>query len=66
MHGKPSFNYWLQYLLVRFLAFLATIVPVEVSHEIACRFGDLSYLVLRKRRKIVLANIAAALGNSFC
>jgi KDO2-lipid IV(A) lauroyltransferase len=64
MREKPSFNYWLQYLVVRFLALLARIFPVEVSHAIACRFGDLSYLILRKRRKIALANIAGALGNS--
>jgi KDO2-lipid IV(A) lauroyltransferase len=64
MHGKPSFSYWLQYLIVRFLALLATALPVEVSHKIACGFGTLSYWVLRKRRKIALENIANALGNS--
>ena len=64
MHGKPSFSYWLQYLIVRFLALLATALPVEVSHKIACGFGTLSYWILRKRRKIALENIANALGNS--
>lgn len=64
MNAKPSLGYWLQYLLVRFLAFTATILPVEISHGIACRFGDLSYLVLSKRRKIALGNIAQALGDS--
>ena len=64
MREKSSFNYWLQYLVVRFLAFLATALPVEVSHRIACGFGTLSYWILGKRRKIALENIAAALGNS--
>ena len=64
MHAKPSLSYWIQYLLVCFLALLAAALPVEVSHRIACRFGDLSYLVLRKRRKIALENITHALGDS--
>ena len=64
MHAKPSLNYWLQYLIVRFLAFLATALPVEVSHQIACGFGTLSYWILGKRRKIALKNIARALGDS--
>ncbi|MDD5226826.1 MAG: lysophospholipid acyltransferase family protein [Candidatus Omnitrophica bacterium] len=64
MHEKPSFSYWLQYLIVRFLALLATALPVEVSHQIACGFGTLSYWILGKRRRIALENIANALGNS--
>lgn len=64
MHGKPSLGYWFQYLIVRFLALLATALPVEVSHEIACSFGTLSYWILGKRRKVALENIASALGNS--
>jgi KDO2-lipid IV(A) lauroyltransferase len=64
MHKKPSFSYWLQYLVVRFLALLATALPVEISHKIACGFGTLSYWILRKRRKIALENIANALGDS--
>ena len=64
MQAKPSLNYWLQHFLVRLLASVATILPVEVSHGIACRFGDLSYLLLGKRRKIALENIAQALGDS--
>jgi len=64
MHKKPSLGYWLQYTVVRFLALLATALPVEVSHRIACGFGTLSYWILRKRRKIALGNIAGALGNS--
>jgi KDO2-lipid IV(A) lauroyltransferase len=64
MHGKPSFNYWLQYLLVRFLALLATLLPVEVSHRIACGFGTLTYWILGKRRKIAFENITNAFGDS--
>lgn len=64
MQKKYSFNYRLQYLLVRFLALLAQAVPVEISHGIACRFGDLSYRILSKRRKIALENINRALGAS--
>ena len=64
MNEKSSFSYWLQYLIVRFLALLATALPVEVSHEIACGFGTLTYWILRNRRKVALENIAAALGNS--
>ncbi len=64
MDQKPSLNYWLQYLLVSFLAFLATVLPVEVSHRIACGFGTLSFWILGKRRRIAIANIAAALGDS--
>jgi KDO2-lipid IV(A) lauroyltransferase len=64
MQEKPSFNYWLQYLLVRFLALLATLLPVEISHRLACGFGTLSYWILSKRRKVALENIANALGDS--
>lgn len=64
MNEKHSFGYWLQYLMVRFLAFVATVLPVEMSHEVACAFGTLSYGILRKRRKVALENIAAALGDS--
>jgi len=64
MHGKPSFSYWLQYLVVRFLALLATALPVEIAHRVACGFGTLSYGILGKRRKTALENIAIALGNS--
>lgn len=64
MRAKPSLSYWLQHLLVRILALLATALPVEVSHRIACGVGALSYRILGKRRKIALENIAAALGDS--
>jgi KDO2-lipid IV(A) lauroyltransferase len=64
MQEKPSLGYWLQYLVVSFLALLATALPVEVSHWIACRFGDLSYCILKKRRNIALENITYAFGNS--
>jgi Kdo2-lipid IVA lauroyltransferase/acyltransferase len=64
MEEKPSFNYWLQYLVVRFLALLSTLLPVEVSHRVACGFGTLTYWILSKRRRIALENIASALGNS--
>jgi len=64
MDAKPSFSYWLQYLLVRFLALLATVLPVEISHRLACGFGTLSYWILGKRRKIALENITTALGDS--
>jgi len=64
MDAKPSFSYWLQYLLVRFLALLATVLPVEISHRLACGFGTLSYWILGKRRKIALENITTAFGDS--
>ena len=64
MDQKPSLGYWLQYILVRHLAFLATVLPVEASHQVACAFGTLSYWVLGKRRRIALENIANALGDS--
>ncbi|MFA5168088.1 MAG: hypothetical protein WC530_06120 [Candidatus Omnitrophota bacterium] len=64
MHEKPSLNYWLQYLVVRFLALLATVLPVEVSHRIACGFGTLAYWILGKRRRIAFENITGVLGNS--
>ena len=64
MHGKPSLGYWMQFLIVRFLAALATALPVEISHNIACGFVTLSYLILRKRRRVAIDNIAAALGES--
>jgi KDO2-lipid IV(A) lauroyltransferase len=64
MNEKTSPAYRLQYLLVQFLAFVSAILPVEVSHRIACGFGNLSYLILRKRRKIALENITQALGDS--
>lgn len=64
MQKNYSSSYRLQYLLVLSLALLARLLPVEISHWIACRFGDLSYWVLKKRRKIAFENISAALGDS--
>lgn len=64
MSKKSSFNYYFQYLVVRFLALLATVLPVEVSHRIACGFGTLSYWILGKRRKVALKNITSAFGDS--
>ena len=64
MQEKPSLNYWLQYLVVRFMALLARALPVEISHKVACGFGTLTYLILGKRRKVALENITRALGSS--
>ncbi len=64
MQEKPSLGYWLQHLIVKYLALLATVLPVEVSHRIACGFGTLSYWILKKRRKIAVENITHAFGNS--
>jgi KDO2-lipid IV(A) lauroyltransferase len=64
MDAKLSLSDRLQYLVVRFLALLATALPVEISHRIACGFGDLTYGVLGKRRKIAFENITLALRDS--
>ena len=64
MREKAYLNYWLQYLVVRFLALLVTALPVEISHRIACGFGTLTYWILGKRRRIALENISRALGDS--
>jgi len=64
MQEKPSLAHKLQYLIVRLLAWLATALPVEISHRVACAFGTLTYWILGKRRKIALDNIAQALGDT--
>lgn len=64
MQKKLSINHWLQYIVVRFLALLATVLPVEISHRIACGFGTLTYGILKTRRKIALENISQAFGDS--
>ncbi|HOW87035.1 MAG TPA: lysophospholipid acyltransferase family protein [Candidatus Omnitrophota bacterium] len=57
-------NYRLQYWAVRLLAALATLFPVEVTDWVTRRFGDLSYLILSKRRKIAFENITYAFGSA--
>ena len=57
-------NYRFQYFIVWLLVLLARALPVEIADWIARQFGDLSYLLLRKRRKIAFANITYAFGSS--
>lgn len=57
-------SYRLQHSMVRFLKWLATVLPVAAADWVARRFGDLSYLVLGNRRKIARENIDRAFGDS--
>ncbi len=54
----------LEYFAVCLLTLLAKALPVEVSTWIARRVGDLSYLILNKRRRIALENVTKAFGNT--
>ncbi|HNX68312.1 MAG TPA: lysophospholipid acyltransferase family protein [Candidatus Omnitrophota bacterium] len=57
-------NHFFQYMAVLLLTLLAKALPVEISTWIARRVGDLSYLILAKRRKIALENVTRAFGDS--
>ena len=57
-------NYRLQYFVVWLLTLLARALPVEMTDRIARLFGNLSYFLLGKRRKIAFENITHAFGNS--
>ncbi len=57
-------NHLLQYFVVVFLAWLAKILPIEVATWIARRAGDLSFLILGKRRRIALENLDKAFGGT--
>lgn len=57
-------NHLLQYFFVSLLTLLAKAFPVEVSTWIARRTGDLSYFILKKRRKIALENVTKAFKDS--
>lgn len=57
-------NHALQYCAVYLLALLAKALPIEASAWITRRIGDLTYLILKKRRKIAIENVTRAFGNS--
>ncbi len=57
-------NHLLQYFAVAFLAWLARVLPIEVSTWIARRIGDGAFAVLGKRRRIALDNLDRAFGDT--
>lgn len=54
----------LVYSMVCLISALANLFPIGLSAWIARRVADLSYLLLRDRRKVALENINRAFGNS--
>lgn len=57
-------SYLLQYLAVSILTLFAKILPIPIATWIARQIGDLTYGILKKRRRIALENITKAFGNS--
>lgn len=55
--------YYLEYFLVSGVITLANLLPLQVSYWLAKRIGDLSYLIMVKRRKIALENLTKAYGT---
>jgi len=64
MQEKSTRSHHFQFGIVRLLAALATALPTVWAHHLCCWFGDLSFLVLAKRRKIALENITRAFHDS--
>ncbi len=56
--------HYLEYILTRILIIFANLSPLSASHWIAKRIGDLSFLVMVKRRKVALSNISRVYGDS--
>lgn len=55
--------YRLQYYIAQFFFFLIAILPTPICYFIARRFGDLTYLLFFKRRKIAIENVSRAFGQ---
>lgn len=53
----------LQYLAFRFSMMTLAYLPVSIGYFIACRVGDLSYIFVRRSRRIVCQNVKQVLGN---
>lgn len=59
-------SWWdfIEYLLLRGLAFIVNLFPITWSTWIVRRVGDLFFLFISKRKKIALENLSIAYGNS--
>jgi KDO2-lipid IV(A) lauroyltransferase len=55
---------YLKYFLISGVVALANLLPIQVSYWLAKRVGDLSYLVMPKRRRIALENLSRAYGDT--
>lgn len=55
--------YYLEYFLVSRVITLANLLPLQLTYWLAKRIGDLSYLVMAKRRKVALENLSKAYGS---
>jgi len=55
--------YYLEYFLVSGVITLANLLPLQLSYWLARRIGDLSYLIMTKRRKVALENLSKAHGS---
>ena len=57
-------NHFLQYCAVWLLSLFARALPVETAAWVTRRVGDLTYLILAKRRAIAIENVTKAFGDS--
>ena len=55
---------WLIYVFVRFAAFVISILPLNSASRTAEFLGAISYLILRKRRRIALENLDIAFRDT--
>lgn len=59
-----SLKRYIEYALLRFLAFLINLFPIEQSTRIARWVGGLIFMFIPKRKKTALKNLAFAYGDS--
>jgi len=64
MGKEITMFYYLEYFLVSGVITLANLLPLQFSYWLAKRIGDLSYLVMARRREIALGNLSRAYGDT--
>ena len=57
-------SYYLQYIIIRFLAFFLSIMPISFSMWAGKRAGDFIFFCVSRLRNIALDNIHKAFGNT--
>jgi KDO2-lipid IV(A) lauroyltransferase len=62
-HWFPAWNF-IEFTLARMVMFLINLFPIAVSTWIARRIGEAVFLIIPSRRRIALANLRIAFGDS--
>jgi KDO2-lipid IV(A) lauroyltransferase len=67
MTGKPPKAAWLQlveYAAARAALSVSRLIPLRVAYRLSLLVGDLVYLVVPRRRRLALGNVAAAFAGA--